>query len=141
MGGDFVKAKEYLTSMVGITSYKQNYQRKETTQNAAQNELAKIRKVQYFYNQSSPLYFTNNTEVQIVKRYLEQHRRIDCFTMNSDLRASVILDRETNENYPAFSAFARNAKGEITGVQVVYLNSQTCDKADISVPRRAFGKI
>ncbi|WP_041621248.1 hypothetical protein [Orientia tsutsugamushi] len=61
--------------------------------------------------------------------------------MNSDLRASVILDRETNENYPAFSAFARNAKGEITGVQVVYLNSQTCDKADISVPRRAFGKI
>ncbi|WP_041621062.1 toprim domain-containing protein [Orientia tsutsugamushi] len=140
-GGDFVKAKEYLTSMVGITSYKQNYQRKETTQNAAQNELAKIRKVQYFYNQSSPLYFTNNTEVQIVKRYLEQHRGIDCFTMNSDLRASVILDRETNENYPAFSAFSRNAKGKITGVQVVYLNSQTCDKADISVPRRAFGKI
>ncbi|KJV56108.1 putative conjugative transfer protein TraI [Orientia chuto str. Dubai] len=39
------------------------------------------------------------------------------------------------------SAFTKNAKGEVTGAQIVYLNSKTGDKADISVPRRAFGKI
>ncbi|KJV55145.1 toprim domain protein, partial [Orientia chuto str. Dubai] len=122
------------------THVKRDY--KQTIQEVApKDELSKIRKVQYFYNQSTPLYFGKSTEVQIVKKYLETHRGINCFAMNSDLRASIILNTDTQENYPAFTAFLRNAKGEVTGAQVVYLNSKTGDKADISVPRRAFGKI
>ncbi|KJV55102.1 conjugal transfer TraA domain protein [Orientia chuto str. Dubai] len=55
--GDFVKAKEYLQSMVGMSTYSKQ-QHKETTQEVApKDELFKIRKVQYFYNQSTPLYF------------------------------------------------------------------------------------
>ncbi|SPR06051.1 conjugal transfer protein TraI [Orientia tsutsugamushi] len=51
-----------------------------------------------------------------------------------------MFDSETRENYPAFTAFARNSKGEITGVQAVYLNLAE-DKANISIKRRFLGKI
>ncbi|WP_162562996.1 hypothetical protein [Orientia tsutsugamushi] len=37
------------------------------------------------------------------------------------LKASILFDTQTRENYPAFTAFARNSKGKITGVQAVYL--------------------
>ncbi|WP_371219621.1 hypothetical protein ACA348_07415 [Orientia tsutsugamushi] len=49
----------------------------------------------------------------------------------------MIVKRE--KNYPAFTAFARNSKGEITGVQAVYLNLAG-DKANISTSRRSSGK-
>ena len=42
---------------------------------------------------------------------------------------------------PALIAFARNKEGDITGGQQIILNSKTLDKAEISVPKRSFGKI
>ncbi|SPR05953.1 toprim domain-containing protein [Orientia tsutsugamushi] len=56
------------------------------------------------------------------------------------LKASILFDTQTRKNYPALTAFARNSKGEITGVQAVYLNLAG-DKANILINRRSFGKI
>ncbi|SPR15663.1 conjugal transfer protein TraI [Orientia tsutsugamushi] len=149
-GGSFFEAKEYLKSMVGMSNINQRYQRPPKTddsqQYTQQSESVKIAKVQNLYELSSRIHgyeidTSPSAEVEIVKKYLENRGiTFDKSTASSDLKASILFDTQTRENYPALTAFARNSKGEITGVQAVYLNSAG-DKANISINRRSFGKI
>ncbi|SPR03749.1 toprim domain-containing protein [Orientia tsutsugamushi] len=146
----FFEAKEYLKTILGMPNVRQQYQRPPKTddsqQYTQQSESVKIEKVQNLYERSSRIHgyeidTSPSAEVEIVKKYLENRGiTFDKSTASSDLKASILFDTQTRENYPAFTAFARNSKGEITGVQAVYLNSAG-DKANISINRRSFGKI
>ncbi|KJV51937.1 toprim domain protein [Orientia tsutsugamushi str. Gilliam] len=149
-GYSFFEAKEYLKSMVGMSNISQRYQRPPKTddsqQYTQQPESVKIANVQNLYERSSRIHgyeidTSPSAEVEIVKKYLENRGiTFDKSTASSDLKASILFDTQTRENYTAFTAFARNSKGEITGVQAVYLNLAG-DKANISINRRSFGKI
>ncbi|WP_371253873.1 toprim domain-containing protein [Orientia tsutsugamushi] len=109
-----------------------------------ESESVKIAKVQNLYELSSKIHgydIDKNPHAEVVNKYLENRGiTFDKSTASSDLKASILLDTQTRENYSAFTAFARNSKGEITGVQAVYLNLAG-DKANISINRRSFGKI
>ncbi|WP_371218893.1 toprim domain-containing protein [Orientia tsutsugamushi] len=147
-GYSFFEAKEYLKSMVGMSNISQRYQRRPKTddsqQYTQQPESVKIEKVQNLYELSSKIHgydIDKNPHAEVVKKYLENRGiTFDKSAASSDLKASILFDTQTRENYPAFTAFARNSKGEITGVQAVYLNLAG-DKANISINRRSFGKI
>ncbi|WP_371253542.1 toprim domain-containing protein [Orientia tsutsugamushi] len=150
-GYGFFEAIEYLKSMVGMSNVRQQYPRYATTNNDSQqytqeSESVKIAKVQNFYERSNRIHgyeidTSPSAEVEIVKKYLENRGiTFDKSTASSDLKGSILFDTQTRKNYPAFTAFARNSKGEITGVQAVYLNLAG-DKANISINRRSFGKI
>ncbi|KJV52861.1 DUF7146 domain-containing protein [Orientia tsutsugamushi] len=108
-------------------------------------ESVKIANVQNLYERSSQIHgyeigTSPSSEVEIVKKYLENRGiTFDKSTASSDLKASIMFDSETRKNYPAFTAFTRNSKGKITGVQAVYLNLAG-DKANISTSRRSSGK-
>ncbi|WP_371223443.1 toprim domain-containing protein [Orientia tsutsugamushi] len=146
----FFEAKEYLKTILGMPNVRQQYQRPPKTddsqQYTQQSESVKIEKVQNLYERSSRIHgyeidTSPSAEVEIVKKYLENRGiTFDKSTASSDLKASILFDTQTRENYSAFTAFARNSKGEITGVQAVYLNLAG-DKANISINRRSFGKI
>ncbi|WP_371219592.1 toprim domain-containing protein [Orientia tsutsugamushi] len=147
-GYSFFEAKEYLKSMVGMSNISQRYQRRPKTddsqQYTQQPESVKIEKVQNLYELSSKIHgydIDKNPHAEVVNKYLENRGiTFDKSTASSDLKASILFDTQTRENYPAFTAFARNSKGEITRVQAVYLNLAG-DKANISINRRSFGKI
>ncbi|KJV69710.1 toprim domain-containing protein, partial [Orientia tsutsugamushi] len=150
-GYSFFEAIEYLKSMVGTPNVRQQYPRYAMTNNDSQQytqrpESAKIAKVQNFYERSNRIHgyeidTSASAEVEIVKKYLENRGiTFDKSTASSDLKGSILFDTQTRKNYPAFTAFARNSKGEITGVQAVYLNLAG-DKANILINRRSFGKI
>ncbi|SPR02918.1 toprim domain-containing protein [Orientia tsutsugamushi] len=147
-GYSFFEAKEYLKSMVGMSNISQRYQKRPKTddsqQYTQQPESVKIAKVQNLYELSSKIHgydIDKNPHAEVVNKYLENRGiTFDKSTASSDLKASILFDTQTRENYPAFTAFARNSKGEITGVQAVYLNLAG-DKANISINRRSFGKI
>ncbi|WP_371220595.1 toprim domain-containing protein [Orientia tsutsugamushi] len=144
----FFEAKEYLKTILGMPNVRQQYQRRPKTddsqQYTKQSESVKIAKVQNLYELSSKIHgyeIDKNPHAEVVNKYLENRGiTFDKSTASSDLKASILFDTQTRENYPAFTAFARNSKGEITGVQAVYLNLAG-DKANISINRRSFGKI
>merc|ERR1711976_528046 len=79
-------------------------------------------------------------ERSVAWRYLSKTRRID-IDVSSDIKTAGIYDKQEKRYMPAFIAFARNKEGDITGGQQIILNSKTLDKAEISVPKRSFGKI
>ncbi|WP_371223243.1 toprim domain-containing protein [Orientia tsutsugamushi] len=147
-GYSFFEAKEYLKSMVGMSNISQRYQRRPKTddsqQYTQQPESVKIEKVQNLYELSSKIHgydIDKNPHAEVVNKYLENRGiTFDKSTASSDLKGSILFDTQTRKNYPALTAFARNSKGEITGVQAVYLNLAG-DKANISINRRSFGKI
>ncbi|WP_410522356.1 toprim domain-containing protein [Orientia tsutsugamushi] len=145
----FFEAKEYLKTIVGMSNVRQQYPRYAMTNNDSQqytkqSESVKIEKVQNLYELSSKIHgydIDKNPHAEVVNKYLENRGiTFDKSTASSDLKSSILFDTQTRENYPAFTAFARNSKGEITGVQAVYLNLAG-DKANISINRRSFGKI
>ncbi|SPR11982.1 toprim domain-containing protein [Orientia tsutsugamushi] len=144
----FFEAKEYLKTILGMPNVRQQYQRPPKTddsqQYTQQSESVKIEKVQNLYELSSKIHgydIDKNPHAEVVNKYLENRGiTFDKSTASSDLKGSILFDTQTRKNYPAFTAFARNSKGEITGVQAVYLNLAG-DKANISINRRSFGKI
>ncbi|WP_371218719.1 toprim domain-containing protein [Orientia tsutsugamushi] len=144
----FFEAKEYLKTILGMSNVRQQYQIQPMTndsqQYTQQPESVKIAKVQNLYELSSKIHgydIDKNPHAEVVNKYLENRGiTFDKSTASSDLKASILFDTQTRKNYPAFTAFARNSKGEITGVQAVYLNLAG-DKANISINRRSFGKI
>ncbi|SPM45739.1 conjugal transfer protein TraI [Orientia tsutsugamushi] len=147
-GYSFFEAIEYLKTMVGMSNISQQYQRRPKTddsqQYTQQPESVKIAKVQNLYELSSKIHgydIDKNPHAEVVNKYLENRGiTFDKSTASSDLKGSILFDTQTRKNYSAFTAFARNSKGEITGVQAVYLNLAG-DKANISINRKSFGKI
>ncbi|SPR10575.1 conjugal transfer protein TraI [Orientia tsutsugamushi] len=119
-GYSFFEAREYLKSIVGMSNISQRYQRHARTNNSQQYtqqpESVKIAKVQNLYERSSRIHgyeidTSPSAEVEIVKKYLENRGiTFDKSTASSDLKASILFDTQTREDYPAFTAFAKNSK-------------------------------
>ncbi len=154
---DFVKAKEYLQDMVGMSNYYQNKvtwlrdldadrfysQAKTQEQKEKYVELAKIQRANSLYDKSDSLKYSmpNN----IARKYLIEHRGIETvltkYQLSNDLSTSVMWNSTSKGYYPALIAFARNTEGKITGGQTIYLNKETATNADIAVNKCSFGKI
>ncbi|SPR09350.1 conjugal transfer protein TraI [Orientia tsutsugamushi] len=98
------------------------------------------------YNKLSSLYYLKQEEKAkleaiVVNKYLENHTEIYSSKIfnNSNLRANMVFDEETQKSCPALTIFVKNEKGEITGAKILALNSKTCNKADI--PEKSVGTI
>lgn len=154
---DFVQAKNYLKDMVGMpSSYKDKatwlraidsdrfyYQAKTREQKEQHVEMAKIQRANSLYDKSDSLKYSMPDNV--ARKYLIEHRGIETvltkYQLSNDLSSSVMWNNTSKGYYPALLAFARDAQGQITGGQTIYLNKKTATKADIAVNKRSFGKI
>lgn len=75
----------------------------------------------------------------LAERYLREHRNI-----KGDLPQDLLyLPAHSlgKTSPPALMAVARSLTGEVTAVQLTFLDSTTANKADIPVPKRSFGAL
>jgi len=79
------------------------------------------------------------TENSVAFRYLAGARGIGC-TLGNDIKTAGIYSAEKNRYLPALIAYARDEKGNITGGQQILLKASGL-KADITTPKKSFGKI
>ncbi|KKB96217.1 ATP-dependent RecD-like DNA helicase [Candidatus Arcanobacter lacustris] len=161
VGGDIIKlisvnnnisykdAIEYSASLIGmspssnvikINSYelaKNNISIKNINKdNIESNKEAKRAEfINKLYEQSKA---ANGT---IVEKYLTTHRNITTSLPDSIRFIDNHYEPGSKSKMPAMAVFARNKDGDITGVQVTYLNSTTYNKADISIKKRSYGSI
>ncbi|KJV53702.1 putative conjugative transfer protein TraI [Orientia tsutsugamushi str. Gilliam] len=78
------------------------------------------------YNKSSSLYYFKQeeeakVETIVVNKYLENHTEIYSSKIfnNSNLRANMVFDEETQKSWPALTIFVKNETGEITGAKII----------------------
>lgn len=144
---DFKGAASYLRDRFGISDtshlrlvhdseakdkYVDYYRQSKQEQATYQNKMKKARDL---YEKADLI-----KDKSVAYRYLSQNRRIDC-ELSKDIKTTNIFDKELKTELPAIIAFARNTNGEITGGQQIFLDSETNQKANISTPKRSFGKI
>ncbi|MDC0344937.1 Ti-type conjugative transfer relaxase TraA [Alphaproteobacteria bacterium] len=118
--------------LVPVTS--QDSKPKEPSLAESQERQEKIEKAQRLYEKTSPC-----VEGTYAEAYLDVYRKIRTYP-GDDVRSGTAYDKRTNQEYNTLVAFARNAQGEITGGQTIYLNEKA-KKADIDVNKRSFGVI
>ncbi len=91
---------------------------------------------QKLYKVSRPLHGT------LAERYLKEHRKIETAELPESLRfIPQYKDSGTQKLYPALAAFARDARGELSSVQITYLDPLTANKADVTVKKKSRGAI
>lgn len=77
----------------------------------------------------------------LAERYLREHRKIEG-SLPNDLRyLPFFTDAHSKWSFPCLMAGARSESGDITAVQVTFLNAHTAAKADIPVAKRSFGVV
>ena len=144
---EFKDQLEYVAGFYGLTPTKESKftsnhhsfvtgkdavkERPQTTKASDIETKAKIESVNKAYQMSHPI------EGSLAKKYLKEHRKIEG-TLPESLR---FISSYGKERLPALAAFATDAGGRRTGVQLTYLNPETAKKADIKVKKRSFGKI
>lgn len=107
-------------------------QQDEKAELQAENK-AKIDKAQVLWTQGRPIQGT------LAERYLREHRKIEG-ELHNDLRyLPFFTDTHSKWSFPCLMAGARSESGEITAVQITFLNAHTATKADIPVAKRSFG--
>lgn len=119
-------------------------------------EIVKIRKAEELYTKSKEIELsstagqylvqTRKIDIDLVKEDELSHDRLndDGISRNSlsqDIRTTNVYEKSVKRKVPALVAFARNAKGDITGGQQILLDSKTNNKADVDIVKRSFGKI
>lgn len=144
-GCNFKEAADYLRSEVGMgnnisgTTFKKYDPAAGTYgKHVGDRELTdeqKQAKVNKLYARSGKL-----EENSIALRYLQEHRSISC-SGGDDVKQANIYIGGRHYYLPALVAFARDAKGNITGYQQILLDKNTAAKADIPAPKRSVGKI
>ncbi|SPR06092.1 conjugal transfer protein TraI [Orientia tsutsugamushi str. Gilliam] len=90
---------------------------------AKQNDITNVKEL---YNKSSSLYYFKQeeeakVETIVVNKYLENHTEIYSSKIfnNSNLRANMVFDEETQKSWPALTIFVKNETGEITGAKII----------------------
>ena len=76
----------------------------------------------------------------VAHRYLSKTRGINV-DLGAYIKTAGIYDNENKIYRPALVAFAKDKDGRVTGGQQILLDRKTNSKADISVPKKSFGKI
>ncbi len=103
-------------------------------------EKAKIEKSQAttknLYDTSRPIQGT------LAEQYLREHRHIKTAELPEDLRfIAAYKDYDKAPSYPVLASFSRDPQEKLTAVQLIYLDPQTANKADIEVKKRSIGSI
>jgi len=100
-----------------------------------QDHKEKIEKANALWNKGQPITGT------IAERYLREHRKIK-IPLPPDFRfLPDFKDKTSGKFFPCLMVAARSAEGEITAVQITYLDPETAEKAKIEVPKKSFGMI
>ena len=103
--------------------------------NRDEEAQAKIAKVQTLWDKGQPIQGT------LAERYLREHRKIEG-SLPSDLRyLPVFTDIASKKSFPCLIAAARSPKGELSSVQVTFLDPATAAKENIDVAKKSFGLI
>ncbi|MEN8237014.1 MAG: AAA family ATPase, partial [Pseudomonadota bacterium] len=92
---------------------------------------AKIARVNKAYAISKPIAGT------LAETYLKGQRKIET-PLPDSLR---FISSYGRDKLPALAAFASNAQGECTGMQLTYLDPNTGKKANLAIAKRSHGKI
>ena len=78
----------------------------------------------------------------LAEKYLREHRQIKTAELPESLRfIPQYKDSGTQKLYPALAAFARDASGGLSSVQLTYLDPLTANKADVAVKKKSRGSI
>jgi len=141
-GLSFKEAVGYGASWAGLSpakliSEKQNHnpslssssqkREKENSGIEAEENKIKIDKAQALWAKGQPLQGT------IAERYLKEHRKIEG-ELPADLRYLP-----SSKDYPCLMVAARSNEGDVTAVQLTFLDPATANKATIPVQKRSNG--
>ncbi len=141
-GLSFQDAVEYGASWAGLTPERIKHapsilpkKQEFLEEDIGKENKAKIAKAQALWNKGQPIQET------LAERYLREHRKIEG-ELSNDLRyLPSFYDRTTQTNSPCLMAAARNPEGQVTAVQLTFLNPETGKKASLDVPKKSFGVI
>jgi Ti-type conjugative transfer relaxase TraA len=96
----------------------------------------KIKWAQNLWSKGHPIQGT------IAERYLKEHRKIDG-KLPQDFRylpnVKVAGEQSVGKSYPCLMVAARSNTGDITAVQLTFLDPKTANKANIPVQKRSYG--
>jgi Ti-type conjugative transfer relaxase TraA len=161
-GTDFKGAAEYLRQFVGIESSSKNHLKlvhehrsKDLTERHLKAKLEEERVVSAKAEQVEKLYSRAKAigDRSVAYKYLTTHRGLDlkinpsATMLSDDIKTTGIYiasekgSSEKGKYLPTIIGFARNAEGEVTGGQQIFLNKDSAAKADIAVAKKSFGKI
>jgi len=140
-GLSFKEAVDYGASWAGIGSEKLQLRnslvhstRSKTEKEELENQdQLRITKAQALWEKGKPIQGT------LAERYLREHRKIKG-ELPQDLRY-LPSDNMSKRFHPSLMAVARSPVGEVTAVQLTFLDPQTAAKAKIEVAKRSYGVI
>ncbi|MBA3813979.1 MAG: AAA family ATPase [Alphaproteobacteria bacterium] len=143
-GLEFKEALEYGASWAGLDRTDLNHQvaqplaptvqtLKKEAGGLNEEEKARIDRAQALWDKGRPIQGT------LAERYLREHRKIEG-VLSDDLRyLPFFTDPNSKYSFPCLMAAARSPEGDVTAVQLTFLNAHTALKADIPVAKRSFG--
>ncbi|OJW52795.1 MAG: hypothetical protein BGO67_10450 [Alphaproteobacteria bacterium 41-28] len=140
-GLSFKEAVDYGASWAGIgaeqlylsNSLAHSIPSKAEKEKLENNDQLRITKAQALWEKGKPIQGT------LAERYLREHRKIKG-ELPQDLRY-LPSDNVSKRFHPSLMAVARSPVGEVTAVQLTFLDPQTAAKAKIEVAKRSFGVI
>ncbi|MBL9029373.1 MAG: toprim domain-containing protein, partial [Caedimonas sp.] len=135
-GGDFKEALAYVAEALRVAPERSPHQGSRTPPSSEKAEEARrLDRVNRLLESSRPL------EGTLTERYLREHRGIQG-ELSSDLR---FIPRAWHSGakayYPALASLARDSYGTVTALQLVYLDVETSNKADVDLKKQSFGLV
>ncbi|MBP6951535.1 MAG: AAA family ATPase [Alphaproteobacteria bacterium] len=116
-------------------SHSQNTEKDNLEKEAAKNKQ-KIERAQALWAKGQPI------QRSIAERYLKEQRRIEG-ELPQDFRhlpnVKVTGEQNSGTSYPCLMVAARSREGDVTAVQLTFLDPSTANKANILVQKRSYG--
>ncbi len=143
-GFDDDEALKFGATWAGLTPEKVELFRSESYKKEEKRSLEKeteeknqrIKKAQMLWQRAKSIKGT------LAERYLREHRKIEGELPHNLRYLSGYKDSRSGKSYPpCLVAAAKSLKGEVTAVQLTYLDPQTAAKAKIDVVKRSHGVI
>jgi ATP-dependent exoDNAse (exonuclease V) alpha subunit len=114
-------------------SYASSRPQKEALEKDVNETKQKIERAQGFWSRGQAI------EGTLAEKYLREHRKIE-----GDLPKDLLYfpaHGEGKSSLPCLMAAARSLTGDVTAVQLTFLDPITANKAQIPVPKRSFGSL
>ncbi len=114
-------------------TYSSSRPQKETLEKDVNETKQKIERAQGLWSRGQAI------EGTLAERYLREHRKIEG-DLPEDL-SYLPAHGKGNASLPCLMAAVRSPEGEVTAVQLTFLDPTTANKAKIAVPKRSFGSL
>ncbi len=137
-GGDFKEALAWVAEALQITSETSLHEGSSVSKTSSRardnnNNAWRVNTLNRYLKGCRPI------EGTLAQRYLREHRGIQ-EKLPSDLRfIAAAWNEQAQQSSPALAAIARDREGTVTGLQVIFLNDKTGEKADCAVRKKSFG--